>query len=86
MSVALLPKYTRTDIVIKGPEVKDIYERLRLDKAPGKRFKDECLKLYPSVFHEWFLEAFPEPTSWLRGRLAYSRTAAVMSIAGFVLG
>lgn len=66
--------------------MKAVYEKLRTDKDTGKRFKDECLVRYPAVFHEWFLEAFPEPTSWLRGRLAYSRTSAVMSIAGFVLG
>lgn len=41
---------------------------------------------FPSVFHEWFLETFPEPSAWLRARLAYARTAAVISIVGFVLG
>lgn len=41
---------------------------------------------YPPVFHEWFLETFPEPSAWLRARLAYSRTNAVMCIVGFVLG
>jgi serine/threonine-protein kinase ATR len=38
------------------------------------------------VFHEWFLAAFPEPSTWLSSRLAYGRTAAVMSIVGFILG
>lgn len=38
------------------------------------------------VFHEWFIETFPEPTAWLSSRLAYGRTAAVMSMVGSILG
>lgn len=38
------------------------------------------------VFHEWFLETFPEPSAWLASRLVYSRSAAVMSMVGFILG
>ncbi|KAI0254821.1 hypothetical protein BJV78DRAFT_1273863 [Lactifluus subvellereus] len=41
---------------------------------------------FPPVFHEWFLETFPEPSAWLASRLAYSRSAAVMSMVGFILG
>jgi len=41
---------------------------------------------YQPVFHEWFIETFPEPTAWLASRLTYGRTAAVMSIVGFILG
>lgn len=38
------------------------------------------------MFHEWFVETFPEPTAWLASRLSYGRTAAVMSMVGFILG
>jgi serine/threonine-protein kinase ATR len=41
---------------------------------------------FPPVFHEWFLETFPEPSTWLASRLSYGRTAAVMSMVGFILG
>src|SRR5882762_461288 len=41
---------------------------------------------FPPVFHDWFIETFPEPTAWLASRLAYGRTAAVMSMVGFILG
>ena len=41
---------------------------------------------FPGVFHQWFLDQFPEPTAWLSSRLAYGRTAAVMSMVGFILG
>ena len=41
---------------------------------------------FPPVFHEWFLETFTEPSAWLAIRLSFSRTAAVMSMVGFILG
>jgi phosphatidylinositol kinase/protein kinase (PI-3 family) len=38
------------------------------------------------LFHEWFLETFPEPTAWFASRLNYSRTAAVISMVGYIIG
>lgn len=49
-------------------------------------FEERVLSYYPCVFHEWFVERFPEPTQWLASRNAYSRTAAVMSMVGYILG
>ncbi|KAH9464248.1 hypothetical protein Pst134EB_003780 [Puccinia striiformis f. sp. tritici] len=49
-------------------------------------FENEILPKFPSVFQQWFLNNFPDPTSWLRSRQAYGRTCAVMSMVGFVLG
>lgn len=40
----------------------------------------------PTVFYDWFLLTWPEPSAWLASRLAYSRTLAVMSMIGYVLG
>jgi serine/threonine-protein kinase ATR len=51
-----------------------------------KLFEEQILPRFPPVFHEWFLETFPEPSSWLRSRMAYGRTAAVISMVGYVLG
>ena len=47
---------------------------------------DLTLHSFMPVFHEWFIETFPEPTAWLASRLTYGRTAAVMSMVGFILG
>lgn len=41
---------------------------------------------FKPVFHEWFIETFPEPTAWLTSRLMYGRTVAVMCMVGFILG
>lgn len=40
----------------------------------------------PTVLYEWFARTFPEPNSWYNARLNYVRTAAVMSVCGYVLG
>ncbi|KAF8659134.1 hypothetical protein AX16_001904, partial [Volvariella volvacea WC 439] len=52
----------------------------------GRIFTEKLLPLFPPVLHEWFIEAFPEATAWLASRLTFSRSAAVMSMVGFILG
>jgi hypothetical protein len=49
-------------------------------------FTDVLVPRHPPVFHEWFLKEFPDPAKWYRARQAYVRTAAVMSMVGYVLG
>lgn len=49
-------------------------------------FTDDILKTFRPVLHEWFIETFPEPETWLAARLKYTRSCAVMSIVGHVLG
>ncbi|KAF8165694.1 hypothetical protein B0H34DRAFT_690087 [Crassisporium funariophilum] len=56
------------------------------NNAAAEAFKTKVLTIYKPVFHEWFIETFPEPTAWLASRLTYGRTAAVMSMVGFILG
>ena len=49
-------------------------------------FQSKVLAQFPPVFHEWFVEMFPEPATWFTARLRYTRSCAVMSIVGHVLG
>jgi serine/threonine-protein kinase ATR len=44
------------------------------------------IRRHPPVFHEWFLETFPDATSWFASRLAYSSTVATMSMIGYIVG
>ncbi|KAJ2909348.1 hypothetical protein GGI21_001973, partial [Coemansia aciculifera] len=48
--------------------------------APATVFTETLLPLFPSVMHEWFLQSFPDPPSWLASRTNFTRSAAVMSI------
>ncbi|RMZ80799.1 hypothetical protein DV737_g2822, partial [Chaetothyriales sp. CBS 132003] len=88
---------TFRDIILKLYKDKSIapnYGEIRklLDEScSGPRekasiFTTSVLKMFPPVFHEWFVESFPEPTAWFNARLRYTRACAVMSIVGHVLG
>lgn len=48
-------------------------------------WKRAC-QLLPPVFYKWFITTFPESSHWFRTRQAYARTAAVMSIVGYIVG
>jgi len=64
--------------------VKNIYKKTL---PPVEKFRNELLPLFsPPVFHRWFLQTFKEPSSWLNARLCYSRSTAVMSMIGYIIG
>ncbi|KNE54798.1 hypothetical protein AMAG_00751 [Allomyces macrogynus ATCC 38327] len=46
----------------------------------------KLLDMYKPVLHEWFAENYPNPRTWFAARLKFTRSVAVMSIVGFVLG
>ena len=55
----------------------------------GKRRSEllnKVLACYPPVLHRWFLARFPEPATWHRARLAFTRTTAVWSMVGHIVG
>ncbi|KAH8660790.1 protein kinase-like protein rad3 [Tricladium varicosporioides] len=54
------------------------------DKLPF--FTTKVLKNFPPIFHKWFVQQFPEPSAWFAARLRYTRSCAVMSMVGTILG
>jgi len=50
-----------------------------------ERFQEICRKFHPS-FRFFFLEKYADPVRWMGARLAYSRSVAVNSIIGYILG
>nr|WPS94695.1 serine/threonine-protein kinase [Naematelia aurantialba] len=70
----------------------ELHKMLETSRAQGpamqiRVFKEKVIPMYtPTVFYEWFLTTWPEPSAWLTSRMAYARTLAVMSMIGFVLG
>ncbi|KAK0737526.1 hypothetical protein B0T21DRAFT_450641 [Apiosordaria backusii] len=49
-------------------------------------FTDTVLGMFPPVLGEWFVSQFPNPSSWFAARLKYTRSCAVMSMVGTILG
>jgi serine/threonine-protein kinase ATR len=84
------------DIIIKNYRQHNVqidYTEIRLllneaSSTPSKVpiFTDKILGKFQPVLHEWFVETFPEPEAWFSARLRYTRSCAVMSIVGHVLG
>jgi serine/threonine-protein kinase ATR len=44
------------------------------------------LATLPPRLHRWFLARWAEPAAWHAARLAFTRTAAVMSMVGHICG
>jgi serine/threonine-protein kinase ATR len=49
-------------------------------------FTEDILGRYPPVLTEWFIAQFPNPSAWFAARLKYTRSCAVMSMVGTILG
>ncbi|KAF9450926.1 hypothetical protein P691DRAFT_724995 [Macrolepiota fuliginosa MF-IS2] len=86
--LVLLKSYEGRRIRSWGAEMGETFKKIKeaVDHEAAKLFVKDILPKFPPVFHEWFLETFPEPSAWLASRTAYGRTAAVMSMVGFILG
>ncbi|KAG1752448.1 uncharacterized protein EDB91DRAFT_1243215 [Suillus paluster] len=84
----LLKSYETRNIPPWSKELIDVTKRIKegSDKDAAELFVTKLLPQFPPVFHEWFVETFPEPSVWLASRLNYGRTLAVMSMVGFILG
>ncbi|KAK3275904.1 hypothetical protein CYMTET_15995 [Cymbomonas tetramitiformis] len=63
-------------------QLKMIYEK---HQNPEQRMQLSC-KMFPPIFHRWFLACFPEPAAWFRARAAFAHTAAVWSMVGHTVG
>ena len=82
----LLNSYKQKNIHINYSEIRLLLNESISDPKKLPIFTDRVLPRFPPVFHEWFVEMFPEPGSWFTARLRYARSCAVMSIVGHVLG
>ena len=47
---------------------------------------DEVCSNFKPVMHHFFLEHYAQPTTWFERRLAYTRSVAVSSMVGYILG
>ncbi|TDZ15040.1 Protein kinase rad3 [Colletotrichum orbiculare MAFF 240422] len=51
-----------------------------------KLFTEGVLGTFPPVLQHWFIQRFPHPSTWFSARLKYTRSCAVMSMVGTILG
>ncbi|KAK1990998.1 phosphatidylinositol 3 [Colletotrichum falcatum] len=65
-------------------------KRLMAEAVTGpnniKMFTEGVLGTFPAVLQHWFVQRFPHPSTWFSARLRYTRSCAVMSMVGTILG
>ncbi|KAH8154219.1 uncharacterized protein LAJ45_01987 [Morchella importuna] len=82
----LLKSYKAKGIIVQYSEIRVLLDKACSDPSKSHIFTDSVLPRYPPVFHEWFVEMFSGPAAWFASRVGYSRTSAVMSMVGHILG
>jgi serine/threonine-protein kinase ATR len=78
--------YRQKGVAIDYGELRMLLNEACSDPSKTSIFTQRILKNFPAVLYEWFIETFPEPEAWFAARLRYTRSCAVMSIVGHVLG
>ncbi|KAI3661795.1 hypothetical protein MP638_003803 [Amoeboaphelidium occidentale] len=65
----------------------DAWQEALRQKKHLQYFSQNLLKPHqPPVFHSWFVKTFTDPKEWFMARNRWTRTIAIMSIVGFILG
>ncbi|KAF9697303.1 hypothetical protein EKO04_004887 [Ascochyta lentis] len=78
--------YRQHNVHIDYSEIRMLLNEASSSPSKVPIFTEKILGKFQPVLHEWFVETFPEPEAWLSARLRYTRSCAVMSIVGHVLG
>lgn len=67
--------------------LKTLQEKWQATSADQKlAFHKDCLRKFPPVLYQWFLDNFPDPISWYNSRNNFVRSYAVMGMVGHILG
>ncbi|TVY82181.1 Protein kinase rad3 [Lachnellula suecica] len=82
----LLALYKAQGISVNYREIEIFCDEASKNEAKLPYFTDKVLGQFPPVFHKWFVSQFPEPSTWFAARLRYTRSCAVMSMVGTILG
>ncbi|KAK8074965.1 Protein kinase rad3 [Apiospora hydei] len=72
-----------------GPNYNQLAQQMK-DAVTGDKniriFTEQVLGQFPPVLPHWFISQFPNPSAWFAARLKYTRSCAVMSMVGTILG
>ncbi|KAJ2161731.1 hypothetical protein GGF46_001235 [Coemansia sp. RSA 552] len=80
----LLRLYKERGVATSMQQVKQILDSN--PPSPEDAFVRQLLPLFPPVLHAWFARSFPAPSAWLAARANFTRSAAVMSMVGHIVG
>lgn len=88
MAKNMYTPHTAVKEIMSSPKNKDAHHSKNKESIPNlvDIFRDQVLPKFPPIFHEWFLETFPEPSRWLSSRKIYATSVATMSMVGYIVG
>jgi serine/threonine-protein kinase ATR len=81
----LLPLYQARGIHPDYNRLRDMLDKPLTD-AKKSVFTKDVLGQFPPVMPVWFVMQFPNPSAWFAARLRYTRSCAVTSMVGTILG
>ncbi|CEF77084.1 unnamed protein product [Fusarium graminearum] len=82
----LINLYASRKIYPDYAALKQLMDEACLSDGKIRIFTDEVLGRFPPVLQLWFTQEFPNPSAWFAARLKYTRSCAVMSMVGTILG
>lgn len=82
----LLNLYASRKILPDYATLRQLMEEASASDSKIRLFTDDVLGRFPPVLPLWFIQQFPNPSAWFSARLKYTRSCAVMSMVGTILG
>ncbi|KAG9258601.1 uncharacterized protein F5Z01DRAFT_615130 [Emericellopsis atlantica] len=82
----LLNMYSARKIYPDYMALKQLMEEASVSESKLPIFTNDVLRRFPPVLQTWFIHQFPNPSAWFAARLRYTRSCAVMSMVGTILG
>lgn len=82
----LLGLYKPRGIIPNYAQIAQLMKEASTSDKNIKLFTEQVLGMFPPVLPSWFISQFPNPSAWFAARLKYTRSCAVMSMVGTILG
>lgn len=82
---AILPRYEKKGIHIDYQQLVKDFDHSTNDKQALKENYRTWAGIFKPVLHEWFIETYPEASSWYSARDTFTCCIAVMSMVGYIL-
>ena len=82
----LLGIYKTRGVTPSYGHIANLMKEAALKGGDIKLFTENVLSMFPPVLPDWFTSQFPSPDTWFSARITYTRSCAVMSMVGTILG
>ncbi|KAK0703579.1 hypothetical protein B0T26DRAFT_658923 [Lasiosphaeria miniovina] len=82
----LLGIYKTRNVVPNYGQIAQLMKEASMSDTSVGLFTEKVLGMFPPVLPDWFISQFPSPSTWFSARLKYTRSCAVMSMVGTILG